>query len=106
MIPVPSRNHNQINTHGWSNPDSEALYLHEWPGEGKTAALYRAGRACLNCANFAIFNADWGLCCNRESRHFTETVFEHFTCPWINLQNLLDDQGPGKGMKPKPFGNR
>jgi len=31
--------------------------------------------------DFVPFKADWGLCCNEKSRHFTETVFEYFICP-------------------------
>lgn len=85
-------NRNVIFTSGWSNPDSAALYIHEWPGEPKTAEQYNSGRACLSCLHFAAFNADWGLCCNQESRHITETVFEHFTCPWFRDQRLHEDQ--------------
>jgi hypothetical protein len=41
---------------------------------------------------FVAFNADWGLCSSETSRHFTETVFEHFTCPWFeNLGPLIDE---------------
>ena len=82
MNEAEPRNRNRILTDGWSNPDSKAAYEHEWPSEPKTAELYRTGRGCLCCDRFLALNADWGLCCKETSRHFTETVFEHFTCPW------------------------
>lgn len=74
-------NVNRVKPAGFSNPASDALYKAEWRTEPATAALYRDGRQCGGCSHFAKFDADWGLCCQRRSRHFTETVFEHFTCP-------------------------
>jgi len=76
------RNKNRIITDSWSNSDSKASYEYQWPAEPKTKNLYRSGRQCVGCLHYAVFNADWGLCISEASRHFTETVFEHFTCPW------------------------
>jgi|JFJP01.1.fsa_nt_gi hypothetical protein len=104
MIQGPSRNQNHILTEGWSNSDSEASYVHQWPGEPKTAEQYHTGRGCLSCSRFATLNADWGLCCNQESRHFTETVFEHFTCPWFCIRRSEGEKDAGG--RTKPFGNR
>ncbi|MGA2080305.1 MAG: hypothetical protein ABSH53_06805 [Holophaga sp.] len=98
------RNRNIIFTSGWSNPDSEALYRHDWQGEPKTAAMHFSGRQCHLCRHYAVFNADWGLCCNQNSRHFTETVFEHFTCPWFEW--FPTQGGPDLGPHPKPYGHR
>lgn len=92
MAQDSSRNQNHIVTEGWSNPDSQARYVHGWLGEPKSAEQYRTGHGCLGCSSFAAFNADWGLCCNQDSRHFTETVFEHFTCPWFSDRDLQEDE--------------
>ena len=75
------QNKNAITTDTWSNPSAKDLYTAQWPEEPETRAQYEEGRQCGGCAFFAPFNADWGLCCHRESRHHLETVFEHFTCP-------------------------
>lgn len=100
------RNRNRVITDGWSNPDSRASYEHHWPGEPKTADLYRSGRQCDSCLRFVAFNADWGLCSSQASRHFTETVFEHFTCPWFeNLRPLIDEspvRRPKRGVFRRP----
>jgi hypothetical protein len=74
-------NQNTIITTTWSNPDSEAMYRLEWPGEPDVHTQYRDGQQCGGCSFYAPFNADFGLCCNDDSRHALETVFEHFTCP-------------------------
>lgn len=74
-------NTNQLVTDRFSNAESEALYKSQWRAEPSLAEQYRAGRQCGGCTYFAPFNADFGLCCGRPSRHFAETVFEHFTCP-------------------------
>jgi hypothetical protein len=80
------------------------MFVRGWPGEPRTADQYGTGRGCLSCSRFAAFDTDWGLCCNRESRHFTETVIEHFTCPWFHNQALPLEQDVGPS--PKPFGHR
>lgn len=75
-------NKNEIITDGWSNEQSKSLYENEWPDE--PAMKVQATEDCLQCGGcsfFAPFNADWGLCCHRRSRHHLETVFEHFSCP-------------------------
>lgn len=72
---------NQITTTDWTNPDSKAIYLAEWPLEPECKRLYRDGKQCGGCSFFAPFNSDWGLCCHNKSRHYLETVIEHFTCP-------------------------
>ena len=74
-------NQNAIITDTWSDPDSEALYRNEWPDEPAIRAQKLEGDQCGGCSYFAPFNLDFGLCCHPASRHFRETVFEHFTCP-------------------------
>jgi hypothetical protein len=74
-------NQNRIITDRWSNDVSEQLYRAQWPEELAVRAQYEDGLQCGGCSFFAPFNADYGLCCNAASRHHTETVFEHFTCP-------------------------
>ena len=74
-------NANQIKTDDWSNPDSEQLYLDDWPQEPDVRELHEEGLQCGGCSFYAKFNADYGLCCHAGSRHYLETVFEHFTCP-------------------------
>ena len=74
-------NENRVITEMWSNADSEALYRNEWPDEPAIRAQKMEGDQCGGCSFFAPCNADYGLCCHPTSRHFTETVFEHFTCP-------------------------
>ncbi len=74
-------NRNVIITNGWSNPESERLYLSKWADEPVCQALCEDGRQCGGCSFFAAFDKDWGLCCHSDSRHHLETIFEHFTCP-------------------------
>lgn len=74
-------NRNTITVGGWSNDESRALYEANWPEEPETRRKYEQGEQCGGCSFYAKFDMDWGLCCNRRSRHHTETVFEHFTCP-------------------------
>ncbi len=106
----PSRNQNIIHTHGWSNPDSQVLYENQWPLEPKTAQRYASGMQCESCTHFHAFNADWGLCCCASSRHFTETVFEHFTCPWREQKEARGETSgvdPKTGLSPKKgYGRR
>jgi hypothetical protein len=74
-------NQNQIVTDQWSNPESKDLYLQRWPDDLVSLRYYHDGRQCGGCSFYGAFDSDWGLCAFRESRHFLETVFEHFTCP-------------------------
>ena len=99
MTDQPPRNQNRIVLNGWSNPDSRASYEYGWPMEPKTLALYHSGRQCLDCQGYAAFNEDWGLCVGKTARHFTETVFEHFTCPWWSLPGSMSKRGwqPSRG---------
>lgn len=83
--PKCSKNHmtneNKIKTGGFSCATSERLYRDGWPEEPACKAMYKNGLQCGGCSFFAPLNDDWGICCHPKSRHFTETVFEHFTCP-------------------------
>jgi hypothetical protein len=74
-------NGNTVITDGFSNPESEQRYKANWPDEPKCQQQHERGDQCGGCSFFAQFNADYGLCCHSKSRHFAETVFEHFTCP-------------------------
>ncbi|MFH1147095.1 MAG: hypothetical protein V1736_05240 [Pseudomonadota bacterium] len=65
-------NGNVIHTEGYSNSDTKTLYEKE--------CFIDSQLQCGGCSYYAIFNADWGLCCNPESRFHLETVFEHFGC--------------------------
>jgi hypothetical protein len=85
-------NTNHIVTHGFSNPESEWLYEKQWPSEPEALEFYRTGRSCLACNYFAPLNKDWGICCYQRSRHFLETISEHFTCKsYVRIE-------PGEGM--------
>ncbi len=64
-------NRNVIRTEGYSNSDTKTLY---------EKCSIDCQLQCGGCSYYAIFNADWGLCCNPESRFHLETVFEHFGC--------------------------
>lgn len=83
-------NQNQIIPNCWSNPDSQRLYEQRWPDDTTCEQYYEAGRQCGGCAFFAAFDSDWGLCAFRDSPHFLETVFEHFTC----AQQVDEGWGP------------
>jgi hypothetical protein len=76
-----SHNQNQLITTTWSNAGSAELFATKWRGEPQCIAQYHEGRQCGGCSFFAKFNANWGLCTFAKSRHYQETVFEHFTCP-------------------------
>ena len=73
-------NANKIVTDTWSNEKSRRLYELQWPDEPAIRAAYTDGSQCGGCSFFARFNADWGLCAHKDSRHYLETVFEHFSC--------------------------
>lgn len=74
-------NENTVLTDRFSDPSAEELYRSSWPEEPQCREQYQQGQQCGGCSFFAPLNADYGLCCMSKSRHFTETVFEHFTCP-------------------------
>jgi hypothetical protein len=81
MMPPDLTNRNTIVRDAWSSARSHQRYLEQWPDEPTVRTRYDNGEQCGGCAFFAPFNYDWGLCCHPASRHLTETVFEHFTCP-------------------------
>lgn len=74
-------NRNNIVLTDWSNVESKRRYESRWTGESSLLLQYENGDQCGGCSFFAKFNADLGLCCHSKSRHHSETVFEHFTCP-------------------------
>ena len=74
------RNKNVIFTEGWSNLSSKKLYEQMWKDHPKVYEQYSTGMQCLSCEAYADFNADWGLCKQKYSNHYLETIFEHFTC--------------------------
>ena len=76
-----SENGNHIYVDGFSRPATFDLYDRDWPAEPTVREKCRAGFQCGGCSFYAKFNEDWGLCCHPRSRHWLETVFEHFTCP-------------------------
>jgi len=83
-------NRNKIVLKGFSSPESDRMYTDQWPREPKCRKQYDQGLQCGGCSFYAQFDQDLGLCCHKKSRHFTETVFEHFTCP----QFVLEGWGP------------
>lgn len=74
-------NENRITISDFSNPRSKRLYVDGWPDEAACKTQYENGAQCGGCSFFVPLNFDYGICCHSRSRHFTETVFEHFTCP-------------------------
>lgn len=83
-------NTNTIKTDGWSNPESERLYLDRWQSEPDMIDYVENCIQCGGCSFYAEFNCDWGLCCNPKSRHHLETVLEHFSC----LSHVNEGWGP------------
>ena len=79
-------NENKVWTYRFSNPDTERLFRDGCVDDTRRWYNCFSGLQCGGCSFFAKFNADYGLCCNRKSAHFTETVFEHFTCPAYVLE--------------------
>jgi hypothetical protein len=79
-------NQNYIVTDRFSDDASEQLYRAKWPDEPRLQRQYENGWQCELCSFYAQLNADYGLCCHPESRHCTETVWEHFTCPSFVLE--------------------
>lgn len=71
---------NRIKLDGFSNPSSEAAYRSGFKDDPDLAAKYSDGRQCGGCSFFAPLDSDWGLCLHKKSKHFRETVFEHFSC--------------------------
>lgn len=74
-------NQNTVATKAFSSSSSKQMYEAMWPEEPATRELYESGIQCGGCSFFAAFNYDWGPCANSKSRHYLETVFEHFACP-------------------------
>lgn len=72
---------NRIKLDGFSNPESERLYKEQWPDDPALKEQYENGGQCGGCSFFAPLDSDWGLCLYKKSKHFRETVFEHFSCP-------------------------
>jgi hypothetical protein len=92
-------NSNSIRTDGWSNPATQAMYEHQWQDSPELLRQYENGDQCGGCSFYAEFNADWGLCCNSESTHCLETVFEHYTC----RHYVRECWGPHSFTKDKEF---
>lgn len=74
-------NENRIKTDDFSCAASKQLYFDDWPNEPECKEKHHEGDQSGGCSFFAPLNCDYGICCHSKSRHFTETVFEHFTCP-------------------------
>lgn len=76
-------NKNVIIEEDFSNPESRRMYEMHWPNDHGLYKRYEDGEQCGGCSFFAPLNMDYGICCHSKSRHYKETVFEHFTCPVI-----------------------
>lgn len=72
-------NRNRIQKRGFSNPATRALYSQQCAASQRSGR-HRTHKQCGGCSFYAVFNSDWGLCCHAKSRHYLETVFEHFSC--------------------------
>jgi hypothetical protein len=71
---------NRIKDDSWSDPRTKKMYLDRFPGEPELHRQADDGQQCGGCSFFAPFGLDFGLCAHGDSRHYLETVFEHFTC--------------------------
>ncbi len=80
-------NQNLIITDEFSNPDSEMEYLSDYPLDAKARANAEQCWQCGGCSYFSPFTTSYGLCHNQNSRHYLETVFEHFTCAVIDIES-------------------
>ena len=78
--PTKPGNSNMVHTDSFSNQAAYKMCHTDWPNDPISRKLYHDGFQCGGCSFYAVFNKDWGLCCHHKSLHFTETVFEHFTC--------------------------
>ena len=76
-------NKNIITEREFSNPELLMMYETHWPNDHGLYKRYEDGEQCGGRSFFAPLNTDYGICCHGKSRHFKETVFEHFTCPSI-----------------------
>lgn len=76
-----TRNQNIIIEHDFSNPASDRAYMSQFADDPDLyEKVVNEALQCGGCAFFAPLNADYGICCHQESKHFKETVFEHFGC--------------------------
>ena len=73
-------NKNIIIKDDFSSEQTKNIYLSKFNNNEKSLELYNYGYQCGGCSFFAPLNEDYGICCFKKSIHFTETVFEHFTC--------------------------
>ncbi len=71
---------NTIKTDTWSNPAAEDWFDNKWEGEPEILNLFEEGSRCIRCVHFQAFNENWGLCFQKASRHYLETIFNSFTC--------------------------
>ena len=76
----PYKNKNVIYVNEFSNPEALKIYKSSFEIRPDIKKIVDQGRDCCLCKYYLAFDQNWGLCSNRRSEFYLNTIFEHFSC--------------------------